>query len=157
MEDTVPGKSYTKIKVRLRMMEEVLVLVLEDKRYLEADVAVLEAERESIEPSSASLRGMHSELEMLEAELTAIKCQSFPGEMELIMKGPNASHVPTKDDLRRLCEANGIGTLADGEFVCGECGGVRTEIACKYCKLALDAAGTDLVEDLKSRVISLPR
>lgn len=94
--------------------------------------------REQIEYSSPAdqedVKEYLDTIARLERQLSQIRCQGFPGEIELVVKDSGGEHEPTVEDLRRLCEANGLTVLQRGQYVCAECDGIRTTEECKGCE-----------------------
>ena len=62
----------------------------------------------------------------------------FPGEVELVVKvkgegGKMIERGAQEEDLRRLCDANGLTVLKKGQYICSRCGGIRCTTECKFC------------------------
>lgn len=91
---------------------------------------------------SGEVDDLKQENERLRSELAAVKCQGIPGEIELGVMSPAPGpgqgiyevYTPTVEDLRRLCDANGLVVLKKGQYICHLCGGVRTHDDCEFCK-----------------------
>lgn len=90
-------------------------------------------------------------------ELKEVQAVGIPGEIDKVtveVFGCNkeVSRAATISDLRRLCEANGIGTLPAGKFMCSECGGVRaTGIACQFCTLQFKIQELEEASSLRAK------
>lgn len=106
-----------------------------------------ELEDEKVGPGwSNAIKDMESlqaELDSSQLRYNELVCASFPGQLALIIKDTNGEREPTKNDLRTLCRASGIVVLDAGQFICGDCKGVRTSDECVWCQLKekADAVG----------------
>lgn len=59
---------------------------------------------------------------------------TMPGQPRLVMLEDSGEMRPVMEkDLRSICRANGIVALEKGQFLCSNCGGIRTTDMCRFC------------------------
>ena len=81
------------------------------------------------------MEALQTELDDLRAVHNKLVCSYFPGEVELVTKRQDGTiGKASVKDLRSLCRANGIVCLDDGQFICGNCKGIRIAEICGWCE-----------------------
>lgn len=122
-------RSYEKV----RLLEKAVARLVLDNEVLQEKLA---CEENTKTYPDEDVEALKLELEVAVTALAEIQCQGVPGETELVVKTKDGIHKPTVEDLRRLCDANGLQVLKKRQYVCAGCGGIRTvDEECELCKL----------------------